>query len=187
MTIEALVVTLFPVAFLAVLFTGGERFRRRQIEQDGDAPIKRMLFYGSKYLILVLWAAMVLSSWGVRVYFFAGPAPLREAAVCVWAVGFILLFVGRFGLGDSFRIGSPKESTSLRVDGLFRVSRNPMYLGVYSTLFASVLYTLNPVLLVFGALVVAVHHKIILAEEAHLRNAFGKEYSKYCGRVRRYL
>ena len=187
MTIEALAVTLFPVAFLAVLFTGGERFRRRQIEQDGDAPINRTLFYGSKYLILVLWAAMVLSSWGVRVSFFPGPAPLKRVAVCVWAVGFILLFVGRFGLGDSFRIGRPKESTSLRVDGLFRVSRNPMYLGVYSTLLASVLHTLNPLLLVFGALIVTVHHRIILAEETHLRNAFGKEYDEYCSRVRRYL
>jgi protein-S-isoprenylcysteine O-methyltransferase Ste14 len=187
LTIEALAVTLFPVVFLAVLFTGGERFRRRQIEQDGDAPINTTLFYGSKYLILVLWAAMVLNSWGVRVSFFPGPAPLKRAAVCVWAVGFILLFVGRFGLGDSFRIGRPKESTSLRVDGLFRVSRNPMYLGVYSTLLASVLHTLNPLLLVFGALIVTVHHRIILAEETHLRNAFGKEYAEYCSRVRRYL
>jgi protein-S-isoprenylcysteine O-methyltransferase Ste14 len=187
LTIEALAVTLFPVAFLAVLFTGGERFRRRQIEQDGDAPIDRTLFYGSKYLILVLWAAMVLDSWGVKVSFFEGPAPLKRAAVCVWAVGFILLFVGRFGLGDSFRIGRPKESTRLRVDGLFRVSRNPMYLGVYSTLLGSVLYTLNPVLLLFGAFIVAVHHRIVLAEETHLRNAFGKEYAEYYRRVRRYL
>ena len=187
MTIEALAVTLLPVAFLAVLFTGGERFRRRQIEQDGDAPIDRTLFYGSKYLIVVLWVGMVLDSWGVKVSFFEGPAPLKRAAVCVWAAGFILLFVGRFGLGDSFRIGHPKESTRLKVDGLFRVSRNPMYLGVYSTLLASVLYTLNPVLLLFGAFIVAVHHRIVLAEETHLRNAFGKEYTEYCCRVRRYL
>ena len=187
MTIEALAVTLFPVAFLAVLFTGGERFRHRRIEQDGDAPIDRTLFYSSKHLILVLWAAMVLDSWGVKVSFLEGPAALKRAAVCVWGAGFILLFIGRFGLGDSFRIGCPKESTRLRVDGLFRVSRNPMYLGVYSTLLASVLYTLNPVLLLFGAFIVAVHHRIILAEETHLRSAFGKNYAEYCCRVRRYL
>jgi protein-S-isoprenylcysteine O-methyltransferase Ste14 len=185
--IVALAVTLFPVAFLAVLLTGGERFRRRQIEQDGDAPIDRTLFYGSKYLILVLWAAMLLNSWGVRVSFFEGPAYLKRAAVCVWAVGFILLFIGRFGLGDSFRIGRPQESTRLKVDGLFRISRNPMYLGMYSTLLASVLYTLNPVLLLFGVFIVVVHHRIVLAEETHLRSAFGKEYAEYCSRVRRYL
>ena len=187
MTIEALAVTLFPVAFLAVLFTGGERFRHKQIEQDGAAPINRTLFYGSKYLIVVLWAAMVLASWGVKVSFFDGPVPLKRAAMCVWVVGFILLFAGRFGLGDSFRIGQPKESTRLRVDGLFRISRNPMYLGVYATLLASVLHTLNPVLFLFGTFIVAVHHRIVLAEETYLRKAFGREYAEYCRRVRRYL
>jgi protein-S-isoprenylcysteine O-methyltransferase Ste14 len=185
--IEALAVTLFPVAFLAVLFTGGALLRRRQIDMDGDAPIDKTLFYGSKYLIVVLWAAVVLDSWGIKVSFFNGPAPLKKAAVCVWAIGFILLFVGRFGLGNSFRIGHPKESTRLRVDGLFRVSRNPMYVGMYSTLLASVLRTLNPILFLIGAFIVAVHHRIVLAEEIHLRNAFGKEYEEYCGRVRRYL
>jgi protein-S-isoprenylcysteine O-methyltransferase Ste14 len=183
----ALLVTIFPVAFLAVLITGGERFRRRQIEQDGDAPIHRTLFYGSKYLIVVLWLAMVLAAWGVRVSFFDAPALLMRVAEGVWVVGFTLLFAGRFRLGESFRIGSPRESTRLKVDGLFRVSRNPMYLGVYSTLLASVLYTLNPVLALIAAFIVAVHHRIIVAEEAHLRTAFGEEYADYCGRVRRYL
>ena len=185
--IEALAVTLFPVAFLAVLFTGGAVFRRRQIDMDGDAPIDKTLFYGSKYLIVVLWTAMVLDGWGVRVSFFPVPAPLKTTAVCVWAMGFTLLFVGRFALGNSFRIGHPKESTRLRVDGLFRVSRNPMYLGVYSTLLASVLRTLNPVLLLLGAFIVAVHHRIVLAEETRLRSAFGREYEEYCRRVGRYL
>jgi protein-S-isoprenylcysteine O-methyltransferase Ste14 len=185
--VEVLVVTLFPVAFLAVLFTGGELFRRRQIDMDGDAPIGRTLFYGSKYLILVVWAAMVLESWGIKLSFFNAPASLRRAAVCVWAIGFIVLLVGRFALGDSFRIGNPKESTRLKANGLLRISRNPMYLGVYSTLLASVLRTLNPVLLLFAVFIVAVHHRIVLAEETHLRNAFGKEYEEYCRRVRRYL
>ena len=102
-------------------------------------------------------------------------------------LGFILLFIGRFGLGNSFRIGSPRESTRLRVDGLFRISRNPMYLGVYCTLLATVLRTLNPVLLLVAAFIAAVHHRIVLAEETHLRNAFGKEYGEYCSRVKRYL
>ena len=185
--LEALVVTLFPVAFLAVLFTGGELFRRRRIDMDGDAPIDRTLFYGSKYLILVMWTAMVLDTWGINLSFFDIPVQFKAASVYVWCIGFILLFVGRFGLGNSFRIGHPKESTRLRVDGLFSVSRNPMYLGVYSTLLASVLRTFNPVLLLFGAFIVVVHHRIVLAEETYLRNAFGKEYEEYCCRVRRYL
>jgi protein-S-isoprenylcysteine O-methyltransferase Ste14 len=185
--IEQIVVTLFPAAFLAVLFGTGERFRRRHIDMDGDAPISRTLFYSSKYLILALWVTMVMHTWGINVSFWTGPALLKWAAVVLWIAGFLLLFSGRLELGTSFRIGQPKESTSLRMGGLFRVSRNPMYLGVYATLLASVLRTLNPVLLFLGAFIVVVHHRIVLAEEEHLRSAFGEDYVMYCRRVRRYL
>ena len=113
--VEPLVVTLFPVAFLAVLFAGGQQFRRRHIDMDGTAPISRRLFYSSKYLIVVLWMAMVLDAWGMDVSWFRAPAWLKWAAEGVWISGFLLLFVGRFELGTSFRIGSPKESTRLRV------------------------------------------------------------------------
>jgi protein-S-isoprenylcysteine O-methyltransferase Ste14 len=184
--IEAVLITAFPVAFLVVLFTGGEQFRRRQIDMDGDAPIDKRLFYGSKYLIVLLWTAMVLNSWGVSISFLS-VLPLKRTAECVWVAGFALLFAGRFGLGNSFRIGQPKESTQLKVDGLFRFSRNPMYLGVYSTLLASLLATLNPVLLLLAGFIITVHHRIVLAEEAHLWRAFGEEYGQYCRSVRRYL
>jgi protein-S-isoprenylcysteine O-methyltransferase Ste14 len=97
------------------------------------------------------------------------------------------LFAGRFGLGDSFRIGSPKEATSLTVNGLFHLSRNPMYVGVFSTLLASFLYTLNPLIFCLTAFIVVVHHKIVLAEEQYLHKVFGEEYVRYCSRVRRYL
>jgi protein-S-isoprenylcysteine O-methyltransferase Ste14 len=185
--IEQIVVTLFPAVFLVVLFGSGERFRRRQIDMDGDAPINRTLFYTSKYLILALWLAMVMHTWGVNVSFWTGPKLLKWAAVVLWIAGFLLLFSGRLELGTSFRIGQPKESTSLRMGGLYRVSRNPMYVGVYATLLASVLRTLNPVLLLLSAFVVVVHHRIVLAEEGHLRSAFGKDYVAYCSLGRRYL
>jgi protein-S-isoprenylcysteine O-methyltransferase Ste14 len=97
------------------------------------------------------------------------------------------LFTGRFGLGNSFRIGSPQEKTSLRTNGLFKFSRNPMYVGVYTTILASVLYTLNPLILFIGIFVVVVHHKIVLAEEQYMLNVFGKNYTDYCCRVRRYV
>ncbi len=185
--IERIVVTLFPAAFLAALFGSGERFRRRHIDIDGDAPINKTLFYSSKYLILVLWVIMVIHTWGIDVSFWTGPALVKRAAVFLWIAGFLLLFSGRLELGTSFRIGQPKEETRLRMSGLFRVSRNPMYLGVYATLLASVLGTLNPVLLLVGAFIVGVHHRIVLAEEEHLRSRFGEDYTSYCHRVRRYL
>jgi protein-S-isoprenylcysteine O-methyltransferase Ste14 len=102
-------------------------------------------------------------------------------------VGFLILLAGRLELGSSFRIGRPRERTDMRTAGLFRLSRNPMYLGVFATLIGSALYTMNPVVLLAGALIIAVHHRIVLAEEQHLEVTFGQAYLAYCRQVRRYL
>lgn len=154
---------------------------------DGAPPIHKALFYSSKYAILAMWAAMVLQAWGLRLSFVDVPKPLKWISLFLWVSGFTLLFIGRFGLGDSFRIGSAREATRLKTGGLFRFSRNPMYLGVYATLVASALYTLNAIVFLVGAFAMVVHHRIVLAEEEHLQKAFGAEYAEYCRRVRRYL
>ncbi len=185
--IESLVVTLFPVLFLVVLFGGGGLFRRRNIDMDGTPPIHKTLFYSSKYAIMAMWLATVVHAWGLHLSFVEAPKPLKWISLFLWVSGFTLLFIGRFGLGDSFRIGSAKEATRLKTGGLFQFSRNPMYLGVYATLVASALYTLNPILFLVAAFVIVVHHRIVLAEEGHLQKTFGEEYTEYCRRVRRYL
>jgi protein-S-isoprenylcysteine O-methyltransferase Ste14 len=185
--IEAALVTVLPAGFLMVLFGGGALFLKRNIEQDGQAPINRTLFYTSKYSILVLWGAMVLQSWGIRLSMVDVPRTLQLIALLFWVCGFAFMYLGRFTMGDSFRLGTPREDTLLRTDGLFRMSRNPMYVGVYLIIAASALYTANPVVILLGVFVIAVHHRIVLAEENHLLNVFGREYSEYCSRVRQYI
>ncbi len=185
--IEALAVTLLPLGFLVVLFWGGARFQRKNIAQDGEAPIRSTQFYLSKYAIVGLWVAMILQSWGIGVSLFEVPLYIRGIALVLWCAGFALLYVGRFEMGSSFRLGTPKEQTSLKVDGLFSRSRNPMYVGMYATVIASALYTVNPVVVLLGAFVIVVHHSIVLAEERFMRNAFGREYEAYFARVPRYV
>ncbi|MCU0915954.1 MAG: phosphatidylethanolamine N-methyltransferase family protein [Planctomycetes bacterium] len=185
--LESVAVTIFPVVFLTVLFGGGARLRRRNIDMDGEPPIHRRIFYVSKYAILGLWGVMVLRTWGVPLSLAYAPRWLRGVSLFLWMGGFGLLLIGRLGLAESFRIGSPKESTHLKTGGLFQFSRNPMYLGVYATILATVLYTLNPLVLLAGAFVIVVHHRIVLAEEQHLQRVFGEEYADYCRRVRRYV
>ena len=172
---------------MIILFTSGKYFKKKNIDMGGEPPIDKALFSSSKYSILILWAAMIAQSWGLNLSFMKTPVLLKWLSLCIWVSGFALLFIGRFGLGNAFRIGSPRESTSLKVDGLFRFSRNPMYLGVYATLLAAVLYTMNPFLLIIGAYTVIVHHRIVLAEELYLQKVFGGQYSEYCHHVRRYL
>ena len=104
-----------------------------------------------------------------------------------WVAGWGLLLAGRLGLGRSFRVGCPEEETTLRTEGIFRYTRNPMYVGLDATLLAASLYTLNPLVLIAGIGIAGVHHRIILAEEECLRKMRGKDYEEYCRRVGRYL
>ncbi len=185
--IGAVAATLLPLGFLIVLFGGGAHFLRNNIEQDGEAPIHRTLFYLSKYSILAIWGAMVLQFWGISLSVITVPLLIEVLGLAAWFFGFAFLYFGRLEMGSSFRLGTPKEHTRLKVGGLFRVSRNPMYVGMYATVVASVLSTLNPVVMVLGAFVIAIHHPIVLAEENQMQKVFGLEYLDYCNRVRRYV
>ncbi len=185
--IQPLIITTLPVVFLIVLFGGKELLHRKKICMGGKPPINKTLFYFSKYLVPGLWLVMILHSRGINLSFYNVPSSIKGISFFLWIVGFTLLFIGRFGLGSSFRIDSPKEKTDLKVNGLFKYSRNPMYVGMHATLLASVIYTANPIFLLICLFVIGVHHKIILAEEQFLQNNFGHEFTNYCSRVRRYL
>ncbi len=43
-------------------------------------------------------------------------------------------------------VWASQRKYKFKVNGVYRFSRNPMYLGIYATVLASGLYTLNPIL-----------------------------------------
>lgn len=97
---------------------------------------------------------------------------------CVWDFA-------TFGRGTPAPIDAPKK---LVVRGLYRFSRNPMYVGVLTVLLGWVI--LHPQLdLIVYALVVALSFNlfVIFYEEPHLHELFGESYTEYRGRVRRWL
>jgi protein-S-isoprenylcysteine O-methyltransferase Ste14 len=82
----------------------------------------------------------------------------------------------------------PAKATVLVTTGVYRVTRNPMYLGLVFLLVASTVYLSVPLLL-FGplAFVLYIGRFQIRPEERVLAGLFGAEYSRYTSRVRRWL
>jgi protein-S-isoprenylcysteine O-methyltransferase Ste14 len=181
------IITTLPVLFLTMLIISTLRFRRMRLDLSGTPPIRKSVFLTAKYSIILIWSVMIVHSWGIDLSFIKVPRAAEWTALLLWISGFIIMFTGKITLGRSFRIGSPMEKTELRIIGIYRFSRNPMYLGVSMTIIAACLFTLNPVVMLLGIFIIAVHHAIALAEEKHLRKLFGKKYTEYCRYAGRYL
>jgi protein-S-isoprenylcysteine O-methyltransferase Ste14 len=84
--------------------------------------------------------------------------------------------------------GQPDSATSLVCSGIFRVTRNPMYLGLLLALLAWALHLGNMLsLLLAPAFVLYMNRFQVRPEERALANLFGQEYQRYLQRVRRWL
>jgi protein-S-isoprenylcysteine O-methyltransferase Ste14 len=83
----------------------------------------------------------------------------------------------------------PQEKSSYLVtSGVFKISRNPMYLGMVIILFglALIFGSFTPWLVVI-AFAIFLDQLYIRFEEKNLHGTFGAQYSEYCKKVRRWI
>ena len=125
---------------------------------------------------------------------------LRPTRLLRWplavAVGSTILIGGVVGLTASIRtvwraqtpVDPYKATTAIVTDGLFRFSRNPiyvsdtfLYVGLSLALNAGWALALTPVL------VWIVHVGVIRREEEYLERKFGNDYLRYKQQVRRWV
>ncbi len=110
--------------------------------------------------------------------------------------GVVIIFVGLAVIlwhADYFkRHNTPikpfEPSTFLIKEGLYKYSRNPIYLCMGIILFggAMLLGTLSPFVVV-PVFIVVIERKFIVKEEGFLENIFGNDYLEYKKSVRRWL
>ena len=82
----------------------------------------------------------------------------------------------------------PAAATKLVTGGLYRFTRNPMYLGLALLLLAWGIFLANvAALLGIPAFVLYMNRFQIAPEERALEARFSAEYSRYCARVRRWI
>jgi protein-S-isoprenylcysteine O-methyltransferase Ste14 len=82
----------------------------------------------------------------------------------------------------------PQRSSSLVTGGIYRVTRNPMYVGLALLLLAWAVY-LSSLLPLAGPLIFVLYvtRFQIQPEEQALKKIFGEEFSRYAAGVRRWL
>lgn len=175
------------LGFFALNTLQEKGFRAKGLETDGERPVAKWLFVLGKLSTILCWAAAFAQAIGFDMRFISVPPGFEAAAAGLFLGGFAVLGLAYRGLGDANTTGLPKAGTQLRTGGIYAYSRNPLYLGLYLMTAGAVLYCGCVAVLALGIAAVAVHHRIVLAEEKFLQARFGPAYGEYKERVRRYI
>lgn len=110
-------------------------------------------------------------------------------------LGILLMPVGVFLVINPWHLfqkhNTPENfstSTSLVVEGIYKYSRNPMYLGGVLILMGLALTTSNVIALLMPMVFFLIMHIMFIPfEEEKMESTFGKEYLKYKASVRRWI
>lgn len=140
------------------------------------------------------------------------PVWLAGALVLVWVIARLwplgafgaagrVLGAGLVGLGLALVLVAAAQMTlghttfiprrdpqALVTGGVFRLSRNPIYLGDAMVLLGAILWWDAPLALpLLPAFLILITRRFILDEETRLRAAFGAEFAAWAARTRRWL
>ena len=146
---------------------------------------------------LAIWLAEILLH-ALHSSFHLFPVPLniqlidsvvaKVIGVVLITVGLIIFLLAYVSFGDSWRVGfDVKSPGALVTTGVFRYSRNPIYLFLDLWFLGTFLINGRLVFLIFAVLTAVVVHWQIFQEEAFLLRLYGKPYEDYCARTRRYF
>jgi protein-S-isoprenylcysteine O-methyltransferase Ste14 len=157
------------------------------MELIGRTTIHPVVFYSGKCAGYLTWALLGLDHAGLRLMRGLDAVVLDRVAYAFLGVASVFIVSSLVSLGGSTRLGLPTGPTELKTGGIYRVSRNPMYVGFDALSLAAMLGLGHPIVLGLGAYSIVVYHLIIVGEERFLAATFGAPYAEYRGRVRRYL
>lgn len=185
--LSSIILTAF-IAFSIILVLFIIRILMRGISIFAKPPINPLAFITAK---LCAFSSCFFIPAGIlwpELRWFSTPEWLNLAALLLFFPGIVIAAIAMKKLGDDLVFGLPEESIkSLKTDGIFRFSRNPLYLGFILVILSSCLITPNPVNVAAAIIAIIIHHLIILREEDYLITKLGNEYHDYMKATGRYL
>ncbi|MGV8093411.1 MAG: methyltransferase family protein [Mangrovibacterium sp.] len=191
--IRILLIMLSSFPILATLLLGYQLFRNGQGVM-GRAPIVPGLFFTAKITVAFLFAVLLAA--GISPHLFLRfPWLIQEEIPPVQGLmSVIFMFAGNLFLIPAFftmsiftRAGLPQSAHVLKTEGIYRISRNPMYVSFWFFFIACFLLVPSLLIALLIIFCLITHHFIILNEEKFLENSFGDQYLSYKSRVARYL
>ena len=185
-----LIASLILVLLPAMVFIRAMLMRRRGITALHFGKIDKKDFLIPPFVLFYVYTVFAAA--------FGWPAPSEQqlfhsegvswvgAVLCV--MGLMLFVLTLVSFGRSFRVGIDADHPDkLITTGIFSLSRNPIYVAFWIVMLGQFLVFPNWILLVYLGAGTWLFHRQVRREEAYLIEHYGREYSEYCARVRRYV
>ncbi|MCG9627312.1 isoprenylcysteine carboxylmethyltransferase family protein [Vibrio mediterranei] len=198
--------TEFTRLYLALFFTFVAAFYAVRITLMKRTMASEVVFAGKKYskswcnhMTFRLFRGGI---WGLCLLRLAYPSmdnylgmitslvsPMFQASgILLLSIGFIATSAIHFKLGDQWRSGiDPKAPSKIITNGVYRYSRNPMYVSVAAAqlgFFLALPCYFTLICLLVGLFTLNSQAKV---EESHLKALFPKQYAQYSSIVRRWI
>ena len=193
--ISALIVVIF-VVFAKAAYLKLARNINPFVIAGGYAGFKQVIEPIAMFVFLIWVVEVLLYSLHSSFRIFAGPmqlvllnsltAKLIGAALIVF--GLLILILAYVTFGDSWRVGfDVKSPGTLVTNGIFAITRNPIYLFLNFWFVGTFLINGTLIFLLFAIAEIAALHWQIRQEERFLTKLYAEPYRAYCKRTARYL
>ncbi len=115
-------------------------------------------------------------------------SPLHLIGWCLLLIALVIVVIAQVQMGSAWRIGiDVQQKSELVTGGIFRYSRNPIFLGMrfaFLGLFLLLPNAFTLLLWVLGDVMIQIQVRL---EEDYLTETFGAAYRRYTERVRRWI
>lgn len=112
---------------------------------------------------------------------------LKITGIIVGILAILFFASATITMKNNWRVGIPEEKTSLVINGIYKWSRNPAFVGFDLLYLSTTMIFFNIPLLVIAIWAGTMLHIQILQEEKHMSKIFGKEYENYKKNTLRYF
>ncbi len=188
--------TVFQILTVIILLVFYGCYYAKKIEQKKKGIRTTQIGRGKQGVNFYVEAVMAIATGGIVIAEVISialdrsifPDWLRIVGLIIAVLGVALFITAMLTMRDSWRAGVSKDKTELVTSGIFKISRNPAFLGFDLMYIGVLMVFFNWALLIFTVFaILTLHLQIVINEEKAMQSAFGDEYLDYRKKVNRYF
>lgn len=120
-------------------------------------------------------------------YIYESPI-LKIIGLILIMLGDVVFFLSVYYMKTSWRVGVDEtRNDKLITNGIYRISRNPAFLGFDLTYLGLALVFPNPIMIIFTIILIWLFDDQIIIEEEYLERTYKEEYLEYKKKTKRYF